>query len=68
MKILHARWHNPSDLLLPVKVRRLADPSLPTNLSNRCSFFALLDDERILRVREVGCFNRHPLLSQPRAT
>lgn len=52
----------------PIEVRRLADPSLPTNLGNRCAFFALLDDGRLLRVREFGCLHRYPILSQPRGS
>ena len=35
------------------------------DLSHRRAFLALLDDERLLRVREFRCFHPIPLLSQP---
>ena len=43
----------------------LADPRLTADLRNRRSVFALLDDERLLRVREIARLHTIPLLSQP---
>jgi len=51
---LRLRWQQARILLLPVEVGGLADPGLPADLGNRCAFFALLDDERLLRVRTEG--------------
>jgi hypothetical protein len=42
------------------------DTSFTADLGNRCAFFTLLDNERLLRVRELLCFHAFPLLSQPR--
>ncbi|TCS51615.1 hypothetical protein EDD52_14115 [Primorskyibacter sedentarius] len=52
-------------LLLPIEVRRLADPSLPADLGDRRASLALLQDEGLLRLRELRCFHAIPLLSQP---
>jgi hypothetical protein len=56
----HLRRQQPSVLLLPVEVCRLADPSLPADLRHRCSFLALLNDERLLRVRKIRCLHATP--------
>ena len=62
---LHLRRKQPGILLLPIKVGCLADPGLPADLRNRRSIFALIDDERHLRVRENARLHPIPLLSQP---
>ena len=62
---LHLGRKQPGILLLPVEVGRLADPGLAADLSNRRALVALLDDERLLRVREIARLHPFPLLSQP---
>ena len=51
--------------LLPVEAGGLADPGLAADLGNRRAFFAVLDDERLLRVRTFRCRHVSPLPSQP---
>ncbi len=36
----------------------MADPRLPADLRHRNALFTLLDDERLLRVRELRCLHR----------
>ncbi|MFC2966846.1 AAA family ATPase [Acidimangrovimonas pyrenivorans] len=43
----------------------MADPRLAADLRNRRAFLALLQDERLLRLRELRCLHAFPLLSQP---
>jgi hypothetical protein len=64
----HLIGQQPAILLLPGKVGRLPNPRLATDLSNRCAFLALLQDERLLRLRELRCLHAIPLLSQPGKT
>lgn len=45
---------------------RSMDTSLATDFGDGRAFFALLDDERFLRVRKLRCFHAFPRLSQPR--
>lgn len=45
----HLVGQQPTILLLPGKIGRLADPGLPTDLGNRRAFLALLQDERLSR-------------------
>ncbi len=52
-------------LFLPVEVGCLADAYLAADLGKRRALFALLDDERLLRVRKLRCLHVSPLLSQP---
>jgi transposase len=51
--------------LLPVEICHLTDPRLATDLRDRRAFLALLQDERLLRLREPRCLHANPLLSQP---
>lgn len=46
-------------------LERVANPSLPAYLRDGRPFFALLQDERLLRFRELRCLHRLQLLSQP---
>ena len=62
---LHLGRQQTGILLLPVEIGRLADPRLAADLRNRPPVFALLDDERLLRVRENARLHPIPLLSQP---
>lgn len=55
---LHLGRQQTGKLLLPVEVRRLADPGLPADLRNWGPVFVLLDDERFLRVRKLQCLYR----------
>jgi len=52
--------------LVPVEVRRLADPCLPADLLDRRAVFTLPDEERLLRVRELRRLHRLPSSPQPR--
>jgi hypothetical protein len=56
----HLRRLRATVLLLPIKVGRLADAGLPANLRNRNAAVPLLQNERILGVRELGRFHRPP--------
>jgi len=56
----HLPAHAAAAFLLPVEIGRLADPCLAADLSHRRSFLALLDDERLLRVRELRCLHAKP--------
>src|SRR5262249_32578447 len=47
---LHLRWHQATVLLAPIVVRGLADPGLATDLTDRCAFLALAQDEGNLRL------------------
>ena len=51
-----------SILLLPIEIGRLADP-LSADHRDRRAFVALLDDERLLRVRKFARLYSIPLLS-----
>jgi hypothetical protein len=61
----HLVRQQPAVSLLPVEVSRLADPRLAADLGNRSAFLALLQDERLLRFRELRCLHHLQLLSQP---
>ncbi len=61
----HLVRQQPAIPLLPVEIGRLADPRLAADLGHRRALIALLQDERLLRLREPRCFHRSPLLSQP---
>jgi hypothetical protein len=57
---LHLARQQPGILLLPLEAGRGAacrpmDPSLAADLGHRRAFLVLLDDERLLRVREIRC-------------
>lgn len=47
------------------KVGRLPDTCVATDLGNRRAFLALLQDKRLLRLRELRCFHRSQLLFHP---
>jgi hypothetical protein len=47
---LHLRRHQATVLLAPIVVRGLADPGLATDLTDRCAFLALAQDEGDLRL------------------
>jgi hypothetical protein len=49
-------------LLFPIEVGRLADPGLPADVRNQHAVRALLQNERLLGVRELRCLHRPPLL------
>src|SRR5690606_6504355 len=51
--------------LLPVEISRLADPGLAADLRHRRAFLTLLQDERLLRLRELRCLHRLPTLFRP---
>ena len=53
----HLVRQQPAIPLFPIEVGRLADPRLAADLSDRRSFLVLLDDERLLRVRELRCLH-----------
>ncbi len=53
---LHLRWHQIGIIFLPVQINRPADLGLVAGLRNRRSVFSLVDDERLLCVRELRCF------------
>ena len=61
----HLVRQQPAIPLLPVEIGRLADPRLAADLGHRRAFLALLQDKRLLRLREPRCFHRSQLLSQP---
>ena len=48
----HFVWQQPAVSLLPVEVSRLTDPRLAADLRDRRAFLALLQDKRLLRLRE----------------
>lgn len=62
---LHLRRHQTRILLLPIEERCRAAPGFPAELRDGRPVLRLLDDERLLRVREPRCFHAFPLLSQP---
>ncbi|MFW2544935.1 hypothetical protein ACN2XU_20060 [Primorskyibacter sp. 2E107] len=59
---LHLCRQKNRKLRLPIEVGGLAYRGLPTDPGNRCAFFALLDNERLLRVRNLLCLHVNPLL------
>src|SRR3546814_14015112 len=63
-QVPHLRRRQAGILLFPVEVGRLADPCLPTDLCHRNAVLALLDNERLLCVREFRCFHRSPIHPQ----
>src|SRR5579871_3892472 len=58
----HLIRQQPVILLLPVEIRRLADPGLAADLRHRNPVTALLQNERLLRVRKLRRLHRFPLL------
>ena len=58
-----ARKAQPGILLLLIEVDRPVDLRFVADLGNQRAVFALLDDERLLRVREFTRFRPFPLLS-----
>ena len=62
----HLVGQQPTISLLPVTVRRRIDTGLTADLDHRCTFLALLQDKRFLRLRKPRCIHRSQLLSQPR--
>lgn len=52
-------------LLLPIEIRRLANSCLPADPGDRCPSLARLEDEGLLRLSELRCFQAISLLSQP---
>ena len=63
----HLKWRHAVVLLLPVEIRRLADPSPPADIGDGNPVSALLENERLLRVRELRSPHRtRP--PQPRET
>jgi len=62
------RANSPPDCLqtrrTPVEVGRLTDPGLAADLCDRRAFLALLQDERLLRRRELRCLHRSQRLSK----
>lgn len=52
-------------VLRPAEVCRRADFRLPADLRHRRAVLALLDDERLLRVRNLARLHPIPFLSQP---
>jgi len=65
LQALHLGRQQPGILLLPVEVGRRTDPGLAADLRHRCPFLALLDDERLLRVRKLARLYAVPLPFQP---
>jgi len=57
----HLIGQKPCILLLPSEVGGLADPGLTKDLSGRCSFLALFQNERLLCVRKLVAFMPIPL-------
>ena len=58
----HLNRQKPIVLLLPIEMGCVADPSLAADLCNRMTIGSLLQNERLLRVRELLCFHHFPLL------
>lgn len=54
---LHLRRPQTRVFLALVEIGRLAEPGFPAQVNNRLAVFLLLDDKRLLRVREPRCFN-----------
>ena len=50
-------------LLLSLEVSRLTDPGLPTNFRDRRALCNLLQNEHLLRLRELRRFHANPHLS-----
>lgn len=61
----HLIWQQPAIPLLPVEVGHLTDSSLAADLGDLRAFLALLQNNRLLRFRELRCLHRSQLLSQP---
>ena len=49
-------------LLLSIEVRRLRNTRLAADLRNGMPYRTLLQNQRLLRVRKLGCLHRFPLL------
>src|SRR6478735_2594448 len=58
----HLSGQQPIELLLPIEIGCLADPSLPADVRHRHSVTALLQNKRLLGVRKLRGLHRSPLL------
>jgi len=58
----HLGRQQPVILLLPIEIGHLADAGGATNLRDQHAVIALLQNERLLSVREFGGLHRLPLL------
>ena len=54
LQLLHLGWKKPGVSFLPVKVGRRTDPGFATDLRDSRAVLALLDNERLLRVRKFA--------------
>jgi hypothetical protein len=51
---LHLRWRQAGVLLAPIVIGRLADPRLAADLTDRCAFLSLPQNEGNLRLRKLS--------------
>lgn len=61
----HLLREKPALPFLPAATSRLADPGLATDLRDRCAAFAMVQDERLLRLPERRCRHAIARLSEP---
>ena len=65
LQAAHLVPQQPAILFLPVEIGRLPNARLPADFCDKCSLLAQLQNEGLLRLRELRCFYALPLLSQP---